>query len=53
LKRSFNTSENFNGAEFIIFYRFESIKDEFLRNRPGIHLELRVGKPNGVRVISL
>jgi hypothetical protein len=29
------------------------MKDEFLRSQPGIHFELRVGKPNGGRVISL
>ncbi len=37
----------------LLFYRFEKHKRRILRNRPGVQLELRVGKPNGVRVISL
>jgi hypothetical protein len=38
LKRSFITPGIFNGAEFIIFTALKSIKDEFLRNWPGILL---------------
>ena len=53
LKRLFNTSGNFDGVEFIIFYRFEKHKRRIVRNRPGILFKLRVGNPNGVRVVSL
>jgi len=53
LKRLYNTSGNFDGAELIIFYRFEKHKRRIFEKSARHSLKLRICKPNGVRVVSL
>jgi hypothetical protein len=53
LKRSYDTSGIFDGAEFVIFTALMEHKRRIFEKSARHSYKLRVGKPNGVRVVSL